>query len=181
MLYKEELIRVYEEAIAVARFEAKIEARMKVALSMLESEMSYEEIEKFTGMNREEIEYEIERTMDWDTEWDSDWRTEQDFILGNKIQGQARKTIAEVAREATPKPAELPIINLGLEIRLKEWRAKHYKALNIPAYRVIPNKTLTEIATKIPRTREELMAISGFGETRWEKFGEEILAITSEF
>ena len=44
MLYKEELIRVYEEAIAVARFEAKIEARMRVALSMLESEMSYEEI-----------------------------------------------------------------------------------------------------------------------------------------
>ena len=60
MLYKEELIRVYEEAIAVASFEAKIEARMRVALSMLESEMSYEEIEKFTGMNREEIEYEIE-------------------------------------------------------------------------------------------------------------------------
>lgn len=181
MLYKEELIRVYEEAIAVARFEAKIEARMKVALSMLESEMSYEEIEKFTGMNREEIEFEIERTMDWDTEWDSDWRTEQDFILGNKIQGQSRKTIAEVAREATPKPAELPIVNFGLEMRLKEWRSKHYKALKIPAYMVIPNKTLTEIATKIPQTREELMAISGFGEARWEKFGEEILAITSEF
>ena len=49
MLYKEELIRVYEEAIAVARFEAKIEARMKVALSMLESEMSYEEIHHITG------------------------------------------------------------------------------------------------------------------------------------
>jgi superfamily II DNA helicase RecQ len=181
MLYKEELIKVLEEAIAVARFEARFETKMRVALSMLESEMSYEEIEKFTGMNREEIEYEIERTMDWDTEWDSDWRTEQDFILGNKIQGQARKTIAEVAREATPKPAELPIVNLGLEIRLKEWRSKHYKASNIPAYMVIPNKTLTEISTKIPRTREELMAISGFGETRWEKFGEEILAITSEF
>lgn len=181
MLYKEELIRVYEEAIAVARFEAKIEARMRVALSMLESEMSYEEIEKFTGVTKDEIEYEIESNMDWDTEWDSDWRAEHDCVHGNKMDDRARKTTADVVREATPKPEDLPIVNIGLEIRLKEWRSKHYKALNIPAYRVIPNKTLTEIATKIPRTREELMAISGFGEARWEKFGEEILAITSEF
>ena len=137
--------------------------------------------ERLMDYEQEEIEYEIERTMDWDTEWDSDWRTEQDFTHGNKMDDRARKTTADVVREATPKPEDLPIVNLGLEIRLKEWRSKHYKALNIPAYMVIPNKTLTEIATKIPRTREELMAISGFGETRWEKFGEEILAITSEF
>ena len=123
MLYKEELIRVYEEAIAVARFEAKIEARMRVALSMLESEMSYEEIEKFTGVTKDEIEYEIESNMDWDTEWDSDWRAEHDCVHGNKMDDRARKTTAEVTREATPKPAELPIGNLELEIRLKEWRA----------------------------------------------------------
>ena len=32
MLYKEELIRVYEEAIAVARFEAKIGPRCKAKM-----------------------------------------------------------------------------------------------------------------------------------------------------
>ena len=83
--------------------------------------------------------------------------------------------------EATPRPAELPIVNFGLEMSLKEWRSRQYKELNIPAYRVIPNKTLLEIATKIPRTREELMAIKGFGEARWEKYGAEILAIAAEF
>ena len=72
-------------------------------------------------------------------------------------------------------------VNLGLEMRLKEWRAKHFKDLNIPSYMIMSNKTLLEIATKIPRSREELMAIKGFGNASWEKYGEELLAITSEF
>ena len=133
MLYKEELIKVFEEAIAVARFEAKIEARMRVALSMLESEMSYEEIEKFTGVTKDEIEYEIESNLDWDTEWDSGWRDEQDFVHRNKMDDRARKTTAEVVREATPKPAELPIVNLGLEIRLcKRRRRQAHEISRIP-------------------------------------------------
>ena len=72
-------------------------------------------------------------------------------------------------------------VNLGLEMRLKDWRYKQFKARNIPSYMVMSNKTLQEIATRIPRSREELMAIKGFGEASWEKYGEEILAITSGF
>lgn len=72
-------------------------------------------------------------------------------------------------------------VNFGLEMRLKDWRYKQFKARNIPSYMVMSNKTLQEIATRIPRSREELMAIKGFGEASWEKYGEEILAITSGF
>ncbi len=72
-------------------------------------------------------------------------------------------------------------VNLGLEMRLKKWRQEHYTALNIPSYMVMSNKTLQEIATRIPRSREELMAIKGFGKASWEKYGEELLAITSGF
>lgn len=72
-------------------------------------------------------------------------------------------------------------VNFGLEMRLKDWRYKQFKARNIPSYMVMSNKTLLEIATKIPRSREELMAIKGFGNASWEKYGEELLAITSEF
>ena len=72
-------------------------------------------------------------------------------------------------------------VNFGLEMRLKDWRYQQFKARNIPSYMVMSNKTLQEIATRIPRSREELMAIKGFGEASWEKYGEEILAITSGF
>ena len=83
--------------------------------------------------------------------------------------------------ESIEKEEQEITVNFGLELRLKEWRQKHFKALNIPSYMVMSNKTLLEIATKIPRSREELMAIKGFGNASWEKYGEEILAITSGF
>ena len=83
--------------------------------------------------------------------------------------------------ERIEKEEEEIKINFGLEMRLKDWRYKQFKARNIPSYMVMSNKTLQEIATKIRRRREELMAIKGFGEASWEKYGEEILAITSGF
>lgn len=89
-------------------------------------------------------------------------------------------TEEEIVQRIEKEEQEIKV-NLGLEMRLKEWRAKHFKDLNIPSYMIMSNKTLLEIATKIPRSREELMAIKGFGNASWEKYGEELLAITSEF
>jgi hypothetical protein len=37
------------------------------------------------------------------------------------------------------------------------------------------------IASLAPQTKSELMRIKGFGEESFRKYGEEILAITSEF
>ena len=89
-------------------------------------------------------------------------------------------TEEEIVQRIEKEEQEIKV-NLGLEMRLKEWRAKHFKDLNIPSYMIMSNKTLLEIATKIPRSREELMAIKGFGNASWEKYGEELLAITSKF
>lgn len=89
--------------------------------------------------------------------------------------------VREMERDDTRLTGEHMTVNMDLERRLKEWRHEHYKALNLPSYMVIQNKTLKEIAVRIPHSREELMAIKGFGSASWEKYGKEILAITSEF
>ena len=72
-------------------------------------------------------------------------------------------------------------MNEELKDRLVAWRAEQYKAANVRAYMVMHQRTLLEIATKIPKTREELLAIHGFGEAKWEKYGQQILQITSEY
>ena len=41
--------------------------------------------------------------------------------------------------------------------------------------------TLLEIASLVPKTMSELMAIKGFGKAKCEKYGAEILKITSEY
>ena len=37
------------------------------------------------------------------------------------------------------------------------------------------------IASLVPQTKKELLAIKGFGEASFKKYGEEILTITAEF
>jgi superfamily II DNA helicase RecQ len=42
-------------------------------------------------------------------------------------------------------------------------------------------ETLLLIASVIPVTKEELLSIKGFGETRYKKYGPEIIAICREY
>ena len=73
------------------------------------------------------------------------------------------------------------IVNEALRERLQEWRTARFKKDNIPAYMIMHQSTLMAIASRVPKTKAELMRIKGFGEESFKKYGEEILAITAEF
>ena len=79
------------------------------------------------------------------------------------------------------KEGESGVVNEELREKLQEWRSARFKADNVPAYTVMHQSTLMEIASLIPKTKAELLAIKGFGKAKYEKYGEEILNITSEF
>jgi hypothetical protein len=72
-------------------------------------------------------------------------------------------------------------VNEELRERLQQWRAERFKQDNVPAYTIMHQSTLLSIASLIPQTKKELLAIKGFGEASFKKYGEEILAITAEF
>lgn len=63
---------------------------------------------------------------------------------------------------------------------LTEWRTGQYLSQNIPAYWVLTQRTLLEIADTCPSTKEELLAVTGFGPTKWKQYGEEILALIAK-
>lgn len=79
------------------------------------------------------------------------------------------------------KPGEAGIVNEELRERLQEWRAARFKQDNVPAYTIMHQSTLMEIATYVPKTKKELLAIKGFGEAKFLKYGEEILKITADY
>ena len=72
-------------------------------------------------------------------------------------------------------------VNEELRERLQQWRMDRFKKDNIPAYMIMHQSTLLAIASHVPHTPRELLAIKGFGEASFKKYGEEILAITAEF
>lgn len=64
---------------------------------------------------------------------------------------------------------------------LKNWRSERAYELDKPAFFVLTQSTLLEIAKNMPLTKEELMNISGFGKKKYEDFGNEILEIITDF
>ena len=50
-------------------------------------------------------------------------------------------------------------------------------AESVPAYVVLPDRTLWELATVRPRTPDELLAVNGIGPVKVEKYGEAFLAL----
>jgi superfamily II DNA helicase RecQ len=68
----------------------------------------------------------------------------------------------------------------GVLRRLQDWRRERAGRDAVPSYVIAPNVTLTEIARRRPANPGELVEIKGFGPTRVEKYGDEILAILGE-
>ena len=68
-------------------------------------------------------------------------------------------------------------IHAELLDRLKAWRSERAAADNVPSYVVAHNSMLDDVAIVRPSNPTELGSIAGFGPTRVEKYGNEILAV----
>lgn len=65
--------------------------------------------------------------------------------------------------------------NPELYDRLRLLRNSLAKKLQVPAYVVFTDKTLKEMSAYLPSTRDEMLDISGVGQTKYEKFGKTFL------
>ncbi|MGH3742092.1 MAG: RQC domain-containing protein, partial [Micromonosporaceae bacterium] len=86
---------------------------------------------------------------------------------------QAPKSSGRTARKSAP--VELPPEAEPVFERLRAWRAAAAKEQGVPAYVIFHDSTLRAIATAVPTCLETLSAISGVGETKLARYGEQIL------
>lgn len=61
--------------------------------------------------------------------------------------------------------------------QLKKWRLERARADSVPAYVVLHDSTLEAIVESRPRTETDLIAITGMGPTKCERYGAEILKL----
>jgi ATP-dependent DNA helicase RecQ len=80
-------------------------------------------------------------------------------------------------REAAAAPVDLGEALCGLFDRLRAHRAAVARTRGVPAYVVALDRTLVEMATYTPRTREELLGIYGMGPARVEQYGDGFLEV----
>jgi ATP-dependent DNA helicase RecQ len=58
--------------------------------------------------------------------------------------------------------------------KLRAWRMERARERVVPAYVILPDRTLIELAARMPRTDQELLAVSGIGPAKLALFGAEL-------
>ena len=74
---------------------------------------------------------------------------------------------------------ELPAEAAELFERLRDWRAAQAKGQGVPAYVIFHDATLREIATLRPGSLDQLGTVTGVGESKLAKYGEQLLTAVS--
>ncbi|QAY66618.1 HRDC domain-containing protein [Paenibacillus protaetiae] len=64
--------------------------------------------------------------------------------------------------------------------QLRDWRRAKSAALKKSAYLIASNRMLWMISAYVPQTKEELLQIPGWGDSKHSEYGDEVLAITGE-
>jgi ATP-dependent DNA helicase RecQ len=96
------------------------------------------------------------------------------FRKDRPTRGKASK--GSSARAATAKAA-LEGRDMELFEALRAARMEIAKGLSVPPYVVFPDTTLVAFATERPTDRDALLGISGVGQSKLERFGDDFLAV----
>jgi ATP-dependent DNA helicase RecQ len=83
---------------------------------------------------------------------------------------------AKKARTAT-LVADLSAEDTALFEALRQWRADTAREQGVPAYVILHDRTLRELAEMRPSTRGHLAMVSGIGAAKIEHYGAELLSI----
>ncbi|MEU4682790.1 DNA helicase RecQ [Streptomyces xinghaiensis] len=83
-------------------------------------------------------------------------------------------------RRAAAAPADLPEEAVPVFERLRAWRAATAKEQGVPAYVIFHDATLRAIATAAPGSPAELGTVSGVGENKLAKYGQQILDLLAD-
>jgi ATP-dependent DNA helicase RecQ len=76
-------------------------------------------------------------------------------------------------------PAARRDLDTGLADRLRTWRRERASADGVPAFVILHDSTLTDLAASRPATLGELAGIRGVGPAKLERYGEELLAVVA--
>lgn len=110
------------------------------------------------------------------------------FVVSEKSKGvdNSSASVKPLSKKAiVHKKTDLSVITdeqtLLIADELKLWRKKKAADMDVPPYVIFGDKTLLDIATKRPKTKDELLEIYGIGEAKVENFGNSILRIIENF
>ena len=86
-------------------------------------------------------------------------------------------TKKKAAKTKAMSPANLPPADASLFDTLRQWRGQTAREQGVPAYVILHDRTLHELAARRPRTMDELLDVAGIGEAKAARYGAALLEL----
>ena len=93
------------------------------------------------------------------------------------LRREPERTSKRAARKSKSAGADLPEALQPVFEALRAWRAAQSKEQGVPAYVIFHDATLRELATRHPSSIQELGTVTGVGESKLAKYGDELLEV----
>lgn len=104
------------------------------------------------------------------------------FKTDTYLKSRALSSIETPVYEINPLKASLKITSgRKLYDLIKKWRDQMADEMSVPAYQILPVKTIREIAAEQPASLRELQKIKGIGKVKTVAFGDQILEIVAGY
>ena len=89
--------------------------------------------------------------------------------ISNELRSNRKEEWKELLDETS-----MPLFNT-----LRQWRNEKSKKEGVPPYIILNNKQLAELCKRRPQSQYELMKVGGIGKAKVERYGGDILKLTS--
>ncbi len=101
-------------------------------------------------------------------------------VLKGEQAVELRRVVASGARARRSRPqagADLPPADASLLERLRQWRLAESRTQAVPAYVILHDSTLVDLARRRPRTLADLSGVAGIGARKLERYGADLLGV----
>jgi ATP-dependent DNA helicase RecQ len=107
-------------------------------------------------------------------------RGEQQVQMRRAVVRRQEGGVGRTASASSLASAGLSSEDQTLLQRLKAWRSAQARSQSVPAYVILHDATLAEIARLRPANLNLLAGVSGIGARKLERYGRELLAIVAD-
>lgn len=87
------------------------------------------------------------------------------------------KSRTSADKKPAPSRADLNPEELELANQLKKWRLKQAEIESLPAFMILSNADIYNVARARPQSVEDLIELKGFGEKKISRYGDDIIAL----
>jgi len=98
-------------------------------------------------------------------------------VLKGEVEVMLREQAARKRKDKRKAVVDMPATDATAFDRLRDWRRQTALAHNVPAYVILHDATLREIAARKPATLIDLSGIAGIGAKKLETYGASILSV----